>query len=301
MKLIRLAIVVALVVPSGVARADGPAVAKKAATKHFLWKVKSKTATVYLLGSVHAAKKELYPLDAAITKAFQASDTVVFEVPMDNQTQLDAAVKLARAARYADGDSLEKHLDKETKKQLEEYLTRAKLKPKAFAGFRPWFVAMNIVLLEVQKAGYSASQGVDLHFLKKAQAAKMPILGLETVDDQVGVFKSLDAKTQVKMLKQALDEAAKTGETLDKTLKAWTTGDAKALDELMLKPLRTSEYKTLYKELFLDRNAKMAKKIEGYLSTDKTYFVIVGAGHLVGKGSIVDLLKSAKRYDVEQQ
>lgn len=301
MKRFRFLIAVVLVGLLGVARADGPRVATKTAKKHFLWKVKSKTATVYLLGSVHAAKKELYPLDDVITKAFKASDKTVFEVPMDAKAQLDAAVKLTQAAQYAKDDSLEKHLDKETKKKLDDYFKRAKLKPATFDRFRPWFVAMTIVLQEVQSSGYSPLQGVDLHFLKKAQQRKMPILGLETVDDQVGIFKDLDEKTQIKMLQQALDEAAKTGETLDKTFKAWKTGDAQALDDLMLKPMRKPEYKTLYKKLFLDRNAMMAKKIEGYLATGKAYFVIIGAGHLVGKGSVVDRLKAAKKYNVAQQ
>jgi uncharacterized protein len=300
MKRFRIAIIV-FVSLTGVVRADGPATSTRAAAKHFLWKVKSKTATVYLLGSVHAAKKELYPLDAVITSAFKASDKIVFEVPMDFKTQLEAATKMFKASQYAAGDSLNKHLDKETKRRLDAYLERAKLPAAAFSRFRPWFVAVNIVLREVQSSGYSLLQGVDQHFLKQAQAAKMPILGLETVDDQVGIFKSLDGKTQLKMLKQALDEAAKTRETLDKTFKAWKAGDAKALDDLMLKPMRAPEYKTLYKTLFLDRNAMMAKKIEGYLATDKTYFVIIGAGHLVGKGSVVDRLKATKTFSVEQE
>ncbi|MFQ5733566.1 MAG: TraB/GumN family protein, partial [Planctomycetaceae bacterium] len=46
------------------------------AKKHFLWKVESDKGTVYLLGSVHAAKKELYPLDKVIRTAFDDSDKV---------------------------------------------------------------------------------------------------------------------------------------------------------------------------------------------------------------------------------
>jgi len=301
MKLFRYVIVVALVGLVGVARADSPAVAKTAATKHFLWKVKSKTATVYLLGSVHAAKKELYPLDDVITAAFKASNKIVFEVPMDFKTQLEAATKMVKAAQYAEGDSLDKHLDKETRQRVDAYLKQAKLPAASFARMRPWFVAINIVMRELQTSGYSALQGVDQHFLKLAQKAMLPILGLESVDDQVGIFENLDEKTQVKMLQQTLDEAAKTREMLDKLFSAWKKGDTQAVDELMLKPMRAPEYKTLYKKLFLDRNAKMAKKIESYLATDSTYFVIVGAGHLVGKGSIVDRLEATKKYSVEQK
>src|SRR2546428_13886065 len=48
--------------------------------KVFLWNVQSPKATAYLLGSVHAARSSLYPLDERIEKAFVASDTLVVEV-----------------------------------------------------------------------------------------------------------------------------------------------------------------------------------------------------------------------------
>ena len=43
----------------------------------------------------------------------------------------------------------------------------------------------------------------------------------------------------------------------------------------------------------------MASKIEDFLKMKETYFVIVGAGHLIGKKGIVEILK-AKGYRVEQ-
>jgi len=52
-------------------------------------------------------------------------------------------------------------------------------------------------------------------------------------------------------------------------------------------------------KLFDERNVKMLAKIEGYLNSNGSYFVIVGAGHLVGKRGLVELLKS-KGYAVEQ-
>jgi hypothetical protein len=43
----------------------------------------------------------------------------------------------------------------------------------------------------------------------------------------------------------------------------------------------------------------MAKQIEQYLSSGKTYFVAVGAAHMVGEHGIVSLLR-AKQLTVEQ-
>jgi len=41
-----------------------------------------------------------------------------------------------------------------------------------------------------------------------------------------------------------------------------------------------------------ERNAGMAEKIEGYLSTGGDYFVLIGSGHFVGENSIIDLLRA---------
>jgi hypothetical protein len=55
----------------------------------------------------------------------------------------------------------------------------------------------------------------------------------------------------------------------------------------------------IYKKLILERNKSMASKIEEFLRTKETYFVIVGAGHLVGNQGIIEILKG-KGYHVEQ-
>lgn len=267
--------------------------------KHFLWKVESNKGTVYLLGSVHAAKKELYPLDKVIEKAFDDSDKVVFEVPLDLKTQFEAARKLLSAARYPQGTTLRKSLDDETRKLLEKYLKDQKRPLNSMDSFRPWMAAITVTMTELQKHGYSPAQGVDQHFQKKAADKKKPILGLETVDDQVNLFKNMKPATQAKMLKESLEESAKIGKTLDTLFETWKKGDVEVLDELMLEPMRAKEYKQLYKSMFLDRNKNMARKIEGFLKTDSTYFVVVGAGHLVSKDGIIAMLK-AKKFKVTQ-
>ena len=267
--------------------------------KHFLWKIESDKATVYLLGSVHAAKKELYPLDKVIEDAFDKSDKVVFEVSLDLKTQLEAATKLVAAARYPQGEKLRKNLDDDTRKLLEAYLKEQKRPVASLDGFRPWFAAITITMAELQKHGYSPLHGVDQYFQKKATAKKKPVSGLETVDDQVGLFKGMKPAAQAKMLKQTLAEADKIGKTLDGLFETWKKGDAKQLDKLMLEPMRAKEYKQLYKSMFVDRNVNMAKKIEGFLKTKSTYFVVVGAGHLVSKEGIIAMLK-AKKYTITQ-
>jgi len=55
----------------------------------------------------------------------------------------------------------------------------------------------------------------------------------------------------------------------------------------------------IYEKLIIIRNRNMVSKIENYLQSKGTYFVVVGAGHLIGSKGIVQLLKD-RGYSVEQ-
>src|SRR5436189_3272501 len=73
----------------------------------FMWVAKSDTATVYLLGSMHAAQKDLYPLDDRIENAFTKSDALVVEVD-ETELDLQAQLQLAAKGTYPSGDQLDK-------------------------------------------------------------------------------------------------------------------------------------------------------------------------------------------------
>ena len=47
----------------------------------------------------------------------------------------------------------------------------------------------------------------------------------------------------------------------------------------------------LYQSVLVVCNRKWVPKIEALLNDDKNYLVIVGTGHLVGQGSVIDLLR----------
>jgi len=305
----RLPHVVPLVLLAVVLLLGGPAVraaepqaereTQTASQKHFLWKVESEKATVYLMGSVHVGKEDLYPLDDVIENAFKKSDRVVFELPLDKKGQLEAASQFVKAGRLPKGDTLDKHLDEKTKKLLDEYGKNSKFPIDKLKAFRPWFVAITISQLEMAKHGYSPRHGVDHYFQRKAEEAGKPTEGLETYNDQIKVFTSLPEKTQQLFLRESLQDVKKLNKIMQRMLAAWKAGDAAKLDEVEFKDLRTKQYRPLYRNLIVERNKKWLKTIEGYLKTDATYFVVVGAGHLVGKDGLVELLK-AKKYDISQ-
>ena len=82
---------------------------------------------------------------------------------------------------------------------------------------------------------------------------------------------------------------------------AWTAGDSEALNRLLLEDdiARDPKFRDVYTALFDDRNITMTEKISAYLRGSGSYFVVVGAGHLVGKEGIIALLRR-RGFEVKQ-
>ena len=75
------------------------------AEKSFLWRVQSKRSTVYILGSIHLLKKDIYPLSRTIENAFEKSDYLAVEADINEIGRLNIQ-KLMESAFYSGNDAL---------------------------------------------------------------------------------------------------------------------------------------------------------------------------------------------------
>ncbi len=264
----------------------------------FLWKVRSSKATAYLLGSVHAARSSLYPLDERIEKAFDASDTLVVEVNTAEASTAALVIAMTAKATYPKDDSLDKHVSKEVLDLTNSRLVKYGLSVAEFQQFKPWFIATTLEAMELKALGIMAANGIDQHFLERAKEKKQ-ILELESAAEQLNLLDSFSDKEQEAFLKYTLTDLENTGKNMDQMMAAWRSGDEKKLDALLDEATRSDKGLTsLYRRLIDDRNKKMADKIQEFLNTDHTYFIVVGAGHLVGENGLLKTL--GKKYQVKQ-
>lgn len=270
--------------PSGKAAAPAPA------SHVLLWRAQLGPSTVHFLGSVHVARAELYPLDPRIESAFAASDVLVLELEMNQATQMQAAQRMLELGTLAPGVKLQDVVKPETWQLLRQAEQRRGLNLFGLRGFQPWFVALALTTQALEKEGYSADQGIDEHFRLAAEGHQR-IEALETVEEQMSLFTGLDKEAGELLLRQTLDEIDHYGEELDASFELWKTGNAAQLDELLLGPLRSS-YPALFEKLFAERNQRMLERLTKLAEKPGHYFVVVGAGHLVGARGIVDLLRT---------
>ena len=98
----------------------------------------------------------------------------------------------------------------------------------------------------------------------------------------------MSEKSQRQLLEGALEEGDANTE-FGGMVAAWTRGDVKEIAVTFNRDLSaTPEVRDL---LLRQRNANWAKWIEQRLAQPGAVLVAVGAGHLAGKGSVIDLLK----------
>ncbi len=106
---------------------------------------------------------------------------------------------------------------------------------------------------------------------------------------QMEYLNSLSIDDQLEFLRSGLASIEDTDEfqeEMEKQISDWSKGNIEAFAEARDSAGESTTAYLLTKE----REQNMAKTIEGYFDEDDTYFVVVGALHLVGEGSVPDSL-----------
>ena len=257
-----------------------------------MWKVTGPNGgTVYLAGSMHALRSTDYPLPAAYNRAFDACSRLVFED--DSKKSLAGAKELLRAGTYSKGDSLRNHVDPRTYGYLRRFFGLLNIPEETFTKYRPWLI--NIMLSSPSSEYFKL--GVEQFLTGRARANSKPLSGLESPKEHNSFFVDLGDREAEALLLILFINAGQ-GETgSGRMIEAWRQGDADALNRMLREEFR--DFPSLGRRLIDFRNRNWIPKIEGYLRSGKTYFVVVGAAHMGGPTGLLAMLR-ARGYKIVQ-
>lgn len=267
--------------------------------KSFIWKISSDNSFVYLLGSVHVASPDIYPLDSSIGDAFEISDKLVVEININEVSTLKAMLLLQKYGVYPGGDGLEENLPETLYMKLKDQFLEMGILISTMNDYRPWVIVMTMEGMVTGDNDYSAEYGIDFHFLDVAADRDMEILELESAEYQFELLSNLPDELMIKVLEMSIEEPL-TVEDVDLLFEFWEEGDAAGMAAFLFEDLiEEPALAPYYDVIFTQRNINMRDKIEEYLADEYVYFIVVGAGHLVGDEGLINLLHEAG-YDVEQ-
>ncbi len=272
----------------------GPQIRAEKSPKVFMWRAVSPTATVYLLGTLHFGRPELYPLDRAITRAFAKSKVLVVEADVSPARMARLIPKVLALMTYPPGQDLKSHISAKTFKRFEAHCRRAGLDPGLFLRLRPWALAVTLPVMTMKKLGYSETRGLDVYLLKRAKATGKKVAALESALKQLRMLADMTKAQQEAFLNQALGEIKVVKNFFRLVFTAWQKGDAATIERLLLKAdqkMKDPRVGPVYRRIIDQRNQAMAAAARKYLSQHRTVFLAVGAMHLVGHKGLVSLLR----------
>ena len=267
--------------------------------KHCLWMVKTpQNKTLFLLGSLHVLKSEAYPLAQAIDEAYRRSQKVVFETDLAAMMDPGVQTKMLGLGLYPEGQTLYQNISDPMRRALKKKMSALGIPLENFGRFRPWFLAVTLTTLELQRLGFSPEYGIDVHFYGRASSDQKEIGFFESIDFQLDLLGKMSAHDQNAFLGQTLKDLDVAAQMADDMLRSWKKGDVDSLYSILFKSFKG--YPQIENRLLHRRNIDWAKKIVEMMAEDKNIFIVVGAGHLIGPGSVVALLNE-KGYEVKQK
>lgn len=288
----------AFVTPHAFAAAPAQPVLAKIHATPALWTVRGPKGTAYLFGSIHILPPNMEWHTPKIAAALKASDTFVFEIPMDDSTKTRIADFVRDNAFLPKDQSLPSLLNDEARKDYRNALTLTHVSPDQLVDKRPWFAALVLDVSYMDQRHLSPDAGVDRQVYDEALAVGgKSFRALETPEEQFRLLMPDDRALEVKEFDASLKEILKDKGVVGNMIDAWASGDMKTLGHVMNDDLKSDP--KMEKALFADRNAKWVNKIAAMLNENHTYFITVGAGHLAGPKGVPAMLR-ARGFQVDE-
>jgi hypothetical protein len=257
--------------------------------RHSLWTIEGGRSPVALLGSIHLLRRQHYPLEWPIEQAFDRAQVVVFETDLGKRMAPEHREVLHRRVRLESRRSLRQQIAPGTYRRLGRFLEGFGMLPTALDRSVPWQAGALVLAMELDRQGYDPAWGVDNYYFRRAEKYGKRTEGLAPIDEHMRLLTELPVPDGDAYVRAALQEAETLRTMMRDIVRAWKGGEEARLETLVNAGF--VEHSDLRERLLLERNRQWVPRIERYVDGDEPALVIVGAGHLVGEGSVVDLLR----------
>lgn len=252
-----------------------------------LWQVQGFGRTAYVFGTVHALPRGVDWFRPHVVEALDRSSRLVLEteLPETPAALMPVVMKLTRlpAAR-----PLETRVPADWRPALDRAVQR--LKPGPMDWSKTWFVALTLSNLQAQADGIDPRVGVEAVLTERARIKGIPVTALETVEEQLINFDALTELDQQQLLLSTLSELDNSKARTSLLIGDWLLGNTDALANRVNSDFARSPM--LRRMLVEDRNLRWADWIARRMKAeDGTLFIAVGAGHMAGKGSLLEDLE----------
>jgi uncharacterized protein YbaP (TraB family) len=254
-----------------------------------LWAVSDADTTVYLFGTIHLLPADYPWRSDAFDSAVAGSQELVLETIVDDKNPAKLMAALSGLAFTKGLPPLAERVPVAKRPALAAAIKRSGFPPAALDMMETWAAAFMLLGAQFKDLDLKAGEGVETVLRSEFSGRGKPIGELETNVEQFGFFDRLSEKAQRSLLEGAIDAGPEVKDTFNTMLSAWSRGDIRAIAKVFNRDLADSP--ELANAVIAQRNANWTKWVEARMAKPGTVLVAVGAGHLAGDGSVVEMLK----------
>lgn len=266
--------------------------ATQAQVKSLLWKISGNglPQESYLFGTIHLIPAKDYFLPKGTDSLLSVSKKLVIEMDISDPSLQG---KMLGAMKLDSGKTLSGLYDKKEYEYLRKKLEKDYGIPaSAVANMKPILVQQSLMMKELMGADYMS---YEKEFMAKAEKNGTPVVGLETLEDQLGALNAMPLSEQADGLLKALKKPKAAQKELAKMISKYKTQDVEALYASISG--KEAELKKYEADLLINRNKNWIPKIAEMAARERI-FIAVGAAHLGGENGVINLLRKAG-YTVE--
>ncbi len=249
-----------------------------------LWRVHSpKHPPSFLFATIHVDDRRVKALNPQVVRHFTEAKTLCLEILPDREAQ----VAIGQAMLLPKPHSLDDILGESLFNRLSLTLNKMGVDPVQATHLKPW-AAMMVLSRPKSHGGFA----LDEQLYRWAEYQYKERCALETLQEQLAVFDSLQHKDQMALLTDTLDNWPLLHDMNEQLIEAYVAGDLEGIDRLS-RNMQGSDHELsqrLRDALIDQRNIRMLNRMLPFLKKGRS-FIAVGALHLPGEKGLLNLLR----------
>ena len=251
----------------------------------------------YLFGTIHMIKEEDFILTDVTKSAFNKCEKVVFEINMEEMTDMTAMLPLLMKSFMEGGKTLRDLLSKEDYKLVDDHFKKMGMPLAFLERVKPMFLTV-FASEDMGEGGINMQSGgmksYELELAEMAKVGEKEVGGLETAAYQMSMFDSIPYDVQAKMLVESIKSGSSGNDSFDQMVEMYKNQDLFGLQTMIVEEGGLEGYDDL---LLNKRNLNWIEPMSKMMAVKPTFFA-VGAGHLAGESGVISLLRQ-KGYTVK--
>ncbi|HEY1149781.1 MAG TPA: TraB/GumN family protein [Pseudoduganella sp.] len=275
--------------------AEAPKAAAQAQKHGALFRLEHAGHTSWLFGTIHVGAPDFFPLEPRVMAALDKSTALALEVdPAGDPARMMQAVVQHGMYQPGQGPALDA-IGESYRPRLQRLLQQYSIPSATVAPMKPWMIASMLTVAEFAAQGYQADLSVDGWLSRQAKRKKIRVVELESAGAQMALFDRMSTAEQLRFLEEGIDAIEDQEQAMQARdiTQAWRDADQVKLEALAKKAAddETFSGRFVQKVLLEERNPGLADGIVAMMAREKNSFAAIGILHLVGTGSVPEMLR----------